>query len=167
MSFGFSVGDFITAANLIGEVVSALREASGSASQYQHIRNKLNFLNCSLRHVDGLQPVEGMEATLEAIKAAALSCQYPLHIYLETIRKYDQSLGLGQSSGIMKDVLLKTKWKVAKKLEAATKLDAEISAYLGSINLLLGLYQVYISPLFQLIEFSSCLRSGQIIIVEK
>jgi len=34
MSFGFSVGDFIAAADLIAQVVSALREAGGSASQH-------------------------------------------------------------------------------------------------------------------------------------
>ncbi|CZR67156.1 uncharacterized protein PAC_17055 [Phialocephala subalpina] len=142
MSFGFSVGDFITAADLIAQVVSALREAGGSASQYQHITNKLGFLDRSLRDVNRLEPAEGLEATLEAIKTTALSCQLPLLEYLKNIRKYDKSLGPGQSFGVMKDVFLKMKWQVSKKLEAAMKLEAEIVAYLGAINLLLGLYKV-------------------------
>lgn len=147
MSFGFSVGDFITAANLIAQVVSALREAGGSASQYQHTTNKLGFLDRAICDVNRLEPVEGLEATLEAIKTTALNCQLLLLEYLEDIRKYDKSLGPAQSSGVMKDVFLKTKWKVTKKLEAVIKLEAEIVAYLGAINLLLGLYKVYI-PLF-------------------
>lgn len=142
MSFGFSVGDFIATASLITQVACALREAGGSASQHQHISNKLGFLDRALRDVNRLEPIEGLEAALEEIKTAALRCQLPLLKYLETIRKYDKSLCPGKSSGVMKDVLLKTKWKVSKKLEAAMVLEAEIADYLAAINLLLGLYKV-------------------------
>ncbi|PVH68040.1 hypothetical protein DL98DRAFT_662356, partial [Cadophora sp. DSE1049] len=142
MSFGFSVGDFIAAADLIARVVSALREAGGSASQHRHITNKLGFLDRAIRDVNRLEPVEGLEPALEAIKTTALSCQSPLLEYLENIRRYDKSLGPGQSCGVMKDVFLKMKWQVSKKMEAAMKLEAEIVVYLGAINLLLGLYKL-------------------------
>ena len=59
-------------------------------------------------------------------------------------KKYDQSLALGQSAGIMKDVVYKVKFVATKKPEAAATLRAEVSAYLVSISLLLGLYQVYV-----------------------
>jgi hypothetical protein len=62
---------------------------------------------------------------------------------LGNIRKYDASLGEGESSGVMKDVFRKMKWQASQKLEAAMRLEAEIVAYLGAINLLLGLYKVY------------------------
>lgn len=107
----------------------------------------MGFLDRAIRHVNRLEPAEGLEATLEAIKTTALSCQFPLLEYLENIRRYNKSLGPGQSSGVMKDVFLKMKWQVSKKLEAAMKLEAEIVAYLGAINLLLGLYKVYALPL--------------------
>jgi hypothetical protein len=74
MSFGFSVGDFITAAELIGQVISALREVGGSASQYQHLTLKLGFLSRALRDVNRLEDAEGLQATVEAIKTTALSC---------------------------------------------------------------------------------------------
>ncbi|KAH6672071.1 hypothetical protein B0J14DRAFT_669653, partial [Halenospora varia] len=147
ISFGFSVGDFIAAANLIVQVASALRKAGGSTSQYQYITNKLGFLDRAIRDINRLEPVEGLEATLEAIKTTTLSCQLPLLEYLEDVRKYDKSLGLSQSSRVMKDVFLKTKWKVSKELEAAMKLEAEIVAYLGAINPLLGLYKVKVDVL--------------------
>ncbi|PQE06220.1 kinetoplast-associated kap protein [Rutstroemia sp. NJR-2017a BBW] len=146
MSFGFSVGDFITAVNLIAQVASTLREAGGAASQYQHVTSKLDFLDRAIRDVNRLEPVPGLEVTLEAIKTTALSCQVPLLKYLEDIRRYSTSLGAGKSSGVMKDVFLKMKWQVSKKLEAAMKLEAEIVAYLGAINLLLGLYKMYTPP---------------------
>jgi hypothetical protein len=142
MSFGFSLGDFLAASNLISQVVCALREAGGSSFQYQRLRLELDALGLALREVDQLVPVEGLEATVEAIKATALSCQLPLREFLQSIAKYDQSLGAGHSAGIMKDVLYKVKWVASKKLEATMKLRAEIVGYLGGINLLLGLYQV-------------------------
>jgi len=142
MSFGFSVGDFLAAANLIAEVVSALREAGGSGSQYQHITNKLEVLDRALRDVNRLEPAEGLEEALEAIKTTALSCQIPLLEYLSKIGKYNKSLGTGQSSGVMKDVFSKMEWQTSKKSEAAMRLEAEIVAYLGAINLLLGLYKM-------------------------
>jgi hypothetical protein len=143
MSFGFSVGDFLAAVNLIADVISALREAGGSASQYQHVTNKLGFLDRALRDVNRLEPAEGLEQTLETIKTTALSCQIPLLEYLENIKKYDGSLGAGESSGVMKDVFHKMKWQASKKLEAAMRLEAEIVAYLAAINLLVGFYKMY------------------------
>jgi hypothetical protein len=142
MSFGFSVGDFLAAADLIVKVISAIREARGSASQYQHLAFKLGFLDRALRDVDQLEPVEGLEAMVGAIKVTALGCKLPLREYLESIEKYDKSLGGGHSAGVMRDVLTKVKWLVHKKLEAAMKLEAEVTAFLGAINLLLGLYKV-------------------------
>lgn len=142
MSFGFSIGDFLAAAGLIAQVVTALHEAGGSSSQYRRLILELYSLGRSLEEVDRLEPVEGLESTIEAIKATALSCQLPLHEFLDGIKKYDRSLGIGCSSGVMKDVLSKTKWVASKKLEDAAKLEAQIAVYLGSISLLLLLYQV-------------------------
>jgi hypothetical protein len=144
MSFGFSVGDFLCAASLIEQIVSALREVGGSSFQYQRLALELHTLQRALQEVDRLEAVEGLEATVDAIKATALSCQLPLNEFLASVRNYDKSLGLGQTAGVMKDVLYKVKWVACKKLEAVMKLYSEITAYVGGINLLLGLYQVFV-----------------------
>lgn len=146
MSFGFSVGDFLAAASLIEQAVSALQESGGSGFQYQRLTLQLHALGKTLQEVDRLEYAEGLEPTVEAIKATALTCQLPLKEFLNSIKKYDQSLGLGRSAGIMKDVALKVKFVASKKPEAVMKLRAEITTYLGSINLLLGLYQVFVVP---------------------
>ena len=142
MSFGFSVGDFLTAASLIKQTISALREAGGSNCQYRRLTLELYALGRTLQEVDHLEPVHDLEATVEAIKATALSCQLPLREFLESIKKYDESLALGRTAGIMKDVLYRVKWITSKKQEAAMHLQAEMAAYSGGINMLLGLYQV-------------------------
>lgn len=44
----------------------------------------------------------------------------------------------------MKDVLHKVKWAASKKQEAVMKLQAEVATYIGSINILLCLYEVFV-----------------------
>jgi hypothetical protein len=142
MSFGFSVGDFLTAASLIQQVASAIGEAGGSAFQYRRLDLELHTLSRILEQVDHLEASEGLEATVDVIKATALTCQVSLHEFLASIQRYDKSLGVGQTAGIMKDVLYKVKWVACKKMEAVMRLRAEIAAYSGSINMLIGMYQV-------------------------
>ena len=142
MSFGFSVGDFLTAASLIQQAVSALRDSGGSAFQYRRLDLELYTLSRVLEQVDHLEASEGLGSTVEAIKATALTCQVPLREFLKSIRQYEKSLGVGQSAGVMKDVLYKVKFVACKKMEAVTRLRDEISAYLGGINMLIGIYQL-------------------------
>lgn len=105
-SFGVSVGDFLTAVTLIRQTVSALNEASGSSSQYRRLNLELHSLRKSLPEVDRLEPTNGLEATVEAVKATALSCQLPLQEFLETISKYEKCLALDLTAGVMKDVFV-------------------------------------------------------------
>lgn len=95
MFFGFSVGDFLAAVTLIQQTVSALNEAGGSSSQYRRLALELHSLGRSLQEVDRLEPTDGLEAIVEAIKATALSCQVSLREFLENISKYEKSLALG------------------------------------------------------------------------
>jgi uncharacterized protein YbjQ (UPF0145 family) len=41
MSFGFSVGDFLAAAGLIKDIITCLKDAGGSASEYQELMRKI------------------------------------------------------------------------------------------------------------------------------
>jgi hypothetical protein len=140
MSFGFSLGDFLTAGELIFKVSCMLREAGGSAHQYKRVDLDLNSLKLALIEVDKLVPPPELEATAAAIKATALSCKLPLREFLKSVKGYQRSLGVGQTAGIIKDVEQKIRW--ATKEEAVTKLRGELVGYVGSVNMLLGLYQM-------------------------
>ncbi|PMD53239.1 uncharacterized protein K444DRAFT_541923 [Hyaloscypha bicolor E] len=137
MSFGFSVGDFLAAGELIFKVSCALHEAGGSAQQYRQVDLQLNSLKFALNEVDKLDPPQDLEATGNSIKAAALSCQLPLKQFLASIEPYDRSLGIGQSSGAIKDAARKIRWVATKKDDAVGKLRGELAGYVGSINMLL------------------------------
>ena len=86
-----------------------------------------------------IRPLEH-EATAAAIKATALSCELPFREFLENVKGYERSFSVEQASGVIKDVERKIRW--ATKEEAITKLRDELAGCVGSVNLLLGLYQI-------------------------
>lgn len=143
MSFGYSAGDFFTAVTLIVKVGLALNDSVGSAQEYRHVRTELNSLRTALEQVANLEPVPGLEETVFAIKATASTCQAPLREFLEHVERYDATLGKTRSSGVMKDVAYRVRWLATKKAEQVAKLRAELGGYIGSINMLIGFYQMF------------------------
>lgn len=142
MSFGYSAGDFFTAVGLIVEVGLALRDAGGSAQEYRQVKTELDALKSALEQVANLEPISGLEETVFAIKATASTCQAPLKDFLAGVQHYDASLSNAGSGSVMKDVTYKIRWRVMKKAELVSKLRAELCGYIGSINMLIGLYQM-------------------------
>jgi hypothetical protein len=142
MSFGYSAGDFFTAIQLIVEVASALREAGGSAQEYQKIHDELDTLKAALEQVANLEHIPGLEETVYAIKSTVATCHVPLREFLASIQHYDASLNKSRAGGVMKDVAYKIRWRATKKAESVSKLRSEICGYVGSINMLIGLYQM-------------------------
>ncbi|KAF4613369.1 hypothetical protein G7Y89_g15518 [Cudoniella acicularis] len=142
MSFGYSIGDFIAAISLILDVSLALREAGGSASEYQHFITELLSLKTALEQVATLEPMEDLEEIANAIKKAATTCREPLSEFLANVRHYDASLSKCQSSGVVKDVAMKVRWRMSKKTELIAKLRSELMGYVGGINMLIGFYQM-------------------------
>ena len=108
--------------------------------QYRRVDLELNSLKLALIEVDKFVPPPELEATAAAIKATALSCKLPLREFLESVKGYERSLGVGQTAGVIKDVERKIRW--ATKEEAVTKLRGELAGYVGSVNMLLSLYQM-------------------------
>ena len=136
MSFGFSVGDFITAGKLIADISSSLRDVGGSVSEYQELLRELDSLQRALLHIDKLKAQASQQPAINGIKCAALMCQHPLTEFLTRIRKYDGSLGVGQSKSKISDWKNKARWKIYKR-EEAIKLRTYLNIYIGSINMLL------------------------------
>ncbi|SLM40482.1 hypothetical protein LPUS_11299 [Lasallia pustulata] len=133
MSFGFSVGDFITVGKLISDVVGRLR---GAEQEYQELLRELFSLQQALHHVDKLNASHGQQPAVNAIKCAALMCQHPLREFLDKVQKYEDSLGLGKSKGLFWDLEKKSKWALCKK-EDVRRLRDYLSIHIGSINMML------------------------------
>ncbi|OAL48500.1 hypothetical protein IQ07DRAFT_102796 [Pyrenochaeta sp. DS3sAY3a] len=137
-AFGFSVGDFISAAALIKKVADALKSAGGAANEYQHVVIELEGLDRALKAVAALKVNESNAAHANAIRGMALSCQIPLRQFLEGLQSYEPTLGSRASRVGARGAYKKTTWALIQP-ENVQKLRAVIGAKVTSINLLLNL----------------------------
>lgn len=97
MSFGFSVGDFVAAAQLISSIVSSLRSAGGASSSFQELIRELDLLQRALTDIEHLSGPSSQQPCINAIKCAALNCHYVLDEFAGKLRKYEKSLGDGMN----------------------------------------------------------------------
>ena len=144
MSFGFSVGDFITAGRLIRQVISSLR--ASSISEYQGLILELYGLQRALDQIERLKCQAGQEAAVNAVKVAALMCQHQLDDFAGKLKKFD-SMDCNNGSRTSKSQKLKAlgqrlRWGFCMH-EEVTKLRIYLIAHVGSLNMRLitqGLY---------------------------
>ena len=139
MSFGFSVGDFLVVGNLIAEVISSLKHTGGAAYRYQHLILELEGLRTALLEIENLDGPDELQPTIQAIRSVALNCRFPLQEFQKSARKYDESLGSGNTRGKVKDTQMKITWALGKK-DDVNELRMKVNAYVGSISMLMGLY---------------------------
>ena len=136
MSFGISVGDFITVGRLIQDIVSSLR--ASSISEYRELILELHGLQRALNEVEHLKCHPSQDLAVNGIKAAALMCQHPLDEFASKLRKFE-SLGLGKAehaSKVDKARMWGTKlrWGFCMK-EEVLKVRAYLGAHVGSLNM--------------------------------
>lgn len=140
MSFGFSVGDFLAVGKLIAEIVASFSDAHGAKSDCEELLRELTSLDQSLRRLDQLQVSDpALAKSLEAIKYAALSCRRPLEDFLESMKRYEDTLGInsrGRSSWV-KSSADKVRWSLGKKEEIA-KLQGYLITHMHNVNILLA-----------------------------
>ena len=144
MSFGFSVGDFITVGRLIQDVVSFLRRSS--ISEYQELILELHGLKRALDQIENLKCYPDQEAAINGVKVAALMCQYPLDEFAGKLKKFESldvcSGKLASKASKMKAWGQRLRWGFCMKDEVA-KLRVYLTAHVGSLNMRLitqGLY---------------------------
>ena len=136
MSFGFSVGDFLTVGKLIADIVTSLRTAS--IAEYRELICELHGLQRALHEIEYLKTTPNQEAAVNGIKFAALMCQYPLDDFCAKLKKFE---GLGITAGktrsrleTMKLWTRKLQWGFCMK-EEVEKLRTYIVVHVGSLNM--------------------------------
>lgn len=138
MSFGFSVGDFITVGRLIQHTVSSLHASSNA--EYRELIIELHSLQRALHTIEHLKCHPSQEPAASGIKVAALMCQYPLDEFVGKLKKFESlGLGLGNAGDARR------LWKVrmwGKRLrwgfcmeEEVMKFRAYLVAHVGSLNM--------------------------------
>jgi hypothetical protein len=143
VGFGFSVGDFIAALELVGTVIDALRDSGLASAEYRELLRVLYSLETGLMQVKRLEIEESQRAQLIALQQAAAQCQRTIDDFWNKIKKYQPHLGsgFGCSNFRMKTTWTKIKWSVCKRDDVA-KLKADLIGHTESIQMLLGAIQV-------------------------
>lgn len=136
MSFGFSVGDFITVGKLIADIINCLQDSTGSASEYQELLRELVALDGVLRALDKLQAAGDAARSLDAMKCAALTCRVPLQRFLNKINKLDSVLSVRGQSNCLVSAARKLEWRARFKVDAV-QLRSYLTIHIGIINTLL------------------------------
>jgi hypothetical protein len=75
VAFGFSVGDFISACNLVTIIINALHESGDSSTEYRELIRQLYTLEAALLRVKRLDPDESQHGEVIALRQAASQCQ--------------------------------------------------------------------------------------------
>lgn len=114
MSFGFAVGDFLAAIDLVHDLAVALSDSRGSGAKFKGLVQELYFLERAMIAINGLQVPAGLESHLWIVQQAASQCQRAITDFLRKSDVYMQCLGQGGSSRWWKDAFYKIKWAVYK-----------------------------------------------------
>lgn len=114
MSFGFSVGDFIGAANLTFQLITALRNCHDASSDYRAAIDELGCYQTALMRVDYLGRKNYIARdTFDAASHMVMQSMEMIQSYLEQTKKYDKSLGKAGTSGFRSSVR-KVRWTLLK-----------------------------------------------------
>lgn len=141
MSFGFSVGDFVAALELVGTVVNALRASGGSGSEYRELVNQLYSLETALLRVKQLELEEEQRSEYIALRQSASQCQRTIDEFWEKTKKYQKHLRTEGSSSKLKDGWMKIKWAKCKQGDLI-RFKADLAAHSQSISIILSALQV-------------------------
>lgn len=123
--------------DLVNKVRKLLKDAGGAASEYQSAVIELENLAATLSHLEAIQPNEDNIQHVNAIRAMAMACKFPLEEFRRKMTSYESSLGPFATRKSLHTIGQKVKWSLMFA-EDVEKLRACIAAKHVSINLLLG-----------------------------
>jgi hypothetical protein len=132
-AFGFSVGDFISAIQLIQKICEALKTAGGASSHYQRVLVELNGLNNVLHALQKIQPTEEDVGQINTLRAMVHACQLQLSDFFVKLEKYHRSLTPFSQRNPLLTAPRKTQYAVAMEAETE-KLRTYIAANVVCIN---------------------------------
>ena len=146
MSFGISAGDFFVAAKLIKDILTVLKKSS--AAEYHELSLELHGLQRALDEIEHLECDNEQQPAVNAVKVAALLCQYRLDDFASKLKKFE-SLGpefttIG-GSGRFKAWRTKLRWGFCMQ-EEVQNLRAYLIGHVGSLSLRLASLNLWANP---------------------
>lgn len=141
---GVSIRDLVAIVKVVYKVGSALREHGGAQSHYQRTVQDLEIVQAILCRLEVITSTSGQTAQTSAIRALAQSVTSEVRVFIQSIRKYNGTLGQSASTSARWGVQQKVKWTQRVSKEAA-KLRERVDFRLGNIKLLLNVEMQYFS----------------------
>jgi hypothetical protein len=146
VGFGFSIGDFIAAIELVGTVIDALRSSGSAATEYRELVSQLISLEAALLHVKRLKFEEGQYAEIIALRQATAQYQRSIDAFWKKVQKCQPALGNNADRGRvgverLRDKCVRIKWAVCRKGDVE-KFQADLRGHTESIQLLIAAVQM-------------------------
>jgi hypothetical protein len=119
-----------------------VKASGGAATNYQYVRIELDGLARALRDLAQLDVTEGNTQRVDALRAMALGCRFPLKDFLDKIQKFEPAFGPRVRSGsvsAIKFIVRSAQWATYME-EEIVKLRAYVAPHVASINLLLQVH---------------------------
>jgi hypothetical protein len=136
VGFGFSIGDFLAALNLVQTVIDALQSSGQASSAYRELVRELYTLEHTLSRVKELEFHKSQSTDRIALVQAASQCQLTIDDFWKGIQKYQPHLRTEGSGSRIKDVWMEIKWALCKVDDLAA-FRAALQGHSSSIQILL------------------------------
>ncbi|KAK4450976.1 hypothetical protein QBC34DRAFT_348557 [Podospora aff. communis PSN243] len=139
LTFG-AVGDFLSIALLIKDIISALDECRGSAKAFRELIEEITLLQKNVDQIEriyqGPELGDGFEDLASISQTSIAQIRKCLEGFCTRIsNKYGPSLGVGGSGNVFKDVSRKIQWKLEEK--EVERFRSEIMGYRMSLAMFL------------------------------
>ena len=143
VNFGFSVGDFIAAIDLVRTVIDALRESGESGAHYGQLLGQLLCLETALLEVKRLEVDDTQHAELITLRQAAAQCQRTIDRFWNKAQRYYPYLAstTGTSGSQIRRGWMKVKWAVFQR-DDLVGFSVDLAGHTASIQMLLSTIQM-------------------------
>ncbi|KAF2655323.1 hypothetical protein K491DRAFT_433694 [Lophiostoma macrostomum CBS 122681] len=132
MSFGFSVGDFLAAGNLVIDIVTILR--TSARAEYQELILELHGLKRALEQIERLKAPPEQEYAVNSIKVAALMCTHVLDEFAGKLKRFEIFSSHQTQAWKIRIWKEKLRWGFTMADEVRN-LRAYLAAHVGSLNM--------------------------------
>jgi Fungal N-terminal domain of STAND proteins len=139
-AFGFSIGDFLAALQLVGTVIDALRESGPASREYRDLLQQLYALETALLRVKRLEADDAPANEIAALKETASNSQRTINEFWKKLQPYESSMRATDSNRL-RDKWLRVKWSVCHK-DDIKKFKADLTGHTEGILLLLTTIQM-------------------------
>ncbi|KAK8003928.1 hypothetical protein PG989_003647 [Apiospora arundinis] len=144
MSFGYSVGDFVTGYNITYQLVRILADSRGASIEYQEARTELRAMEQVFLQAGSLVSSKVLSRDIiNGIACIVLSAVDIIDSFYERSKEYQHQLGerqakMGKATTGFESSWCKIGWALFKK-EELRALKAQLHERLTSVNVLIGM----------------------------